>query len=166
MIIRDEKPRDAESIRRVHTISFPTPAEAKLVDALRASGRLRLSLVAEESDTVVGHVAWSPVTLSGAADGVGLGPVAVLPDFRRRGIAEGLIRIGLAHCGQMGFGFVVVLGDPDYYRRFDFMPAIQWGLSDEYGGGSAFQAMLLRPGVIPAGGGIVRYAPEFDAVDE
>ena len=146
-------------------ISFPTPAEAKLVDALREAGRLRVSLIAEESGMVVGHVAWSPVTLAGAADGVGLGPVAVLPDFRRRGIADGLIRIGLARCGQMGFGFAVVLGDPDYYRRFDFRPAIQWGLSDEYGGGNAFQAVMFRNRAIPAGGGIVRYAPEFDEVD-
>jgi putative acetyltransferase len=64
-------------------------------------------------------------------------------------------------CEEAGCGFVVVLGDPAYYRRFGFRPARSFGLSDEYGGGDAFQALELREGAIPPGGGVVRYAPEF-----
>jgi putative acetyltransferase len=164
MHIRPESPGDIGDIHHVHAESFPTTLEAKLVDALRDAGRLRVSLVAEERGAVVGHVAFSPVTLPGSTDGVGLGPVAVLPDFRRRGIADKLIRAGLAQCMEQ-FGFVVVLGDPRYYHRFGCLPAAQWKLSDEYGGGDAFQAMELRAGAIPAAGGIVRYAPEFALVD-
>jgi len=114
---------------------------------------------------VVGHVAFSPVSVVGAIDGVGLAPVAVLPAFRRRGIAEQLVREGLEACKQLGHGFVVVLGDPRYYHRFGFMPASRWGLRDEYGGGEAFQALELRQGWIPAGGEVVRYAPEFAIVE-
>jgi putative acetyltransferase len=159
--VRPEEPADHRAIHAVHAASFPTVSEARLVDALRSAGRLCVSLVAVEQDEVVGHVAFSPVNVLGATDGVGLAPVAVLQAFRRCGIAEQLIREGLALCEQWGHGFVVVLGDPRYYRRFGFAPARRWGLRDEYGGGEAFQALELRPGAIPAGGELVRYAPEF-----
>jgi putative acetyltransferase len=166
MNVRSEEPADHGTIRAVHTVSFPTVGEARLVDALRAAGRLCVSLVAEEQREVVGHVAFSSVSVLGATDGVGLGPVAVVPTFRRRGIAEQLIREGLAVCKGLNHGFVVVLGDPSYYRRFRFTPAGGWGLRDEYGGGDAFQALQLRRGAIPAGGGVVHYAPEFAALED
>lgn len=144
----------------MHSASFPTVSEADLVDALRVAGRLCVSMVAEERREVIGHVAFSPVSVLGATDGVGLAPVAVLPAFRKRGIGERLVRRGLAVCEQSRYGFVVVLGDPAYYRRFGFTAAREWGLIDEYGGGEAFQALELRPGSIPCGAGVVRYAPE------
>jgi putative acetyltransferase len=165
MKIRLEEPTDGDGIRAVHTASFPTPGEARLVEALRAAGSLAISLVAEEESHIAGHVAFSPVRLVGAPDGVGLAPVAVLPAFRRRGVADALIREGLAECERSGYGFVVVLGEPHYYGRFGFVPASGWGLSDEYGGGDAFQALELRPGAIPASGGLVQYSPEFAALD-
>ena len=160
---RFETAADEAAIHAVHTASFPTRLEADLVDALRHAGRLMISLVAVEHGEVVGHVAFSPVTVAGTTDGVGLAPVAVLLNFRRRGIAARLIREGLAECTRRNHGFVVVLGDPRYYGRFGFTPARGWGLHDEYGGGDAFQALELRPGAIPAAGGLVRYAPEFAA---
>lgn len=165
MNVRPEAPADHGKIRAVHTASFPTVAEACLVDDLRAAGRLRVSLVAEDQGDIVGHVAFSPVSVIGATDGVGLGPVSVLPAFRRRGIAHQLIREGLAVCEGLKHGFVVVLGDPRYYGRFRFTPASDRGLRDEYGGGDAFQVLELLPGAIPAGGGVVRYSPEFAVVD-
>ena len=164
MIVRSEEPADHGRIRTVHAVSFPTLTEARLVDALRAAGGLWISLVAEEQREIVGHIAFSPVNVLGTTEGVGLAPVAVLPPFRRRGIAGKLIRAGLAACGNFNHGFVVVLGEPSYYRRFGFLPASNWGLRDQYGGGDAFQALELQPAAIPAAGGVVHYAPEFDAV--
>lgn len=174
--IRPEEPADHEAIHAVHAASFPTNAEARLVDALRESGSLRVSLVAVCEGEIVGHVAFSPVALdavnagassgAGSALGAGLAPVAVLTTSRRRGIADDLIREGLESCAESGFGFVVVLGDPTYYRRFGFLPAAGWGLADEYGGGEAFQALELEPASIPDGGGLVRYAREFGIVDD
>ena len=166
MDVRPEKPEDHDPIRTVHAASFPTPCEARLVDALRAAGHLSISLVAVERRQVVGHAAFSPVSLPGTSDGVGLAPVAVLRAFRRRGIAARLIREGLAICERSGHGFVVVLGDPAYYRRFGFGPASGWRLRDEYGGGDAFQTLELRPGAIPTDGGLVRYAPEFASIED
>jgi putative acetyltransferase len=160
-MIRAERPDYAAAIYAVHATSFPTNLEARLVDALRAAGRLTASLVADESGVVVGHVAFSPVTTEAGATGVGLGPVAVLPSHRRRGIAAEIIRSGLEACRAAGFGWAVVLGEPGYYARFGFRPAAEFGLSDEYGGRAAFQVQELTPGTMPVGAGLVRYAPEF-----
>ncbi len=164
MNVRPEEPADQAAVHEVNAHSFPTDAEARLVDALREAGRLSVSLVAVVEGEVVGHVAFSPVSLAGASDGIGLAPLAVLSAHRRRGIGEELVREGLAACKQAGCGFVVVLGDPAYYGRFGFEPASRWELCDEYGGGEAFQALESRPASIPRAGGLVRYAPEFAAV--
>lgn len=158
---RLEQPGDAAAIHAVHAASFPTEAEARLVSLLRASGHLSVSLVAEADGAVVGHVAFSPVSAATSAVGAGLGPVAVLESHRRQGIAARLIKAGLAACRTAGFGWVVVLGEPAYYARFGFRPASAFGLSDEYGGGPAFQVMELVPSGLPMGAGLVRYAPEF-----
>lgn len=159
--VRPEHPDDNPAIHAVHVGSFPTDAEARLVDLLRAAGRLSVSLVAEADGAVVGHVAFSPVTAATGAVGAGLAPVAVLESYRRQGIAAALVRSGLQACVEAGFGWVVVLGEPEYYGRFGFRPASGFGLSDEYGGGTAFQALELSPGQLPVGAGLVRYAPEF-----
>ncbi|MCI0380318.1 MAG: N-acetyltransferase [Gemmataceae bacterium] len=163
-LIRPERESDQAAIHAVHASAFPTPVEARLVDALRGASRLTVSLVAEVDGLVVGHVALSPVTIAGAADGLGLAPVAVLPVHQRCGIGGLLVKESLAAAAQLGAGLVVVLGAREYYGRFGFQPAADWGLMDEYGGGSAFQVIELRAGAIPRGAGLVRYAPEFAIV--
>ncbi|MCC6419825.1 MAG: N-acetyltransferase [Gemmataceae bacterium] len=166
LVIRFERPTDAEGIHAVHAAAFPASDEARLVAALRAAGRLTVALAALAGERVVGHVAFSPVSIADSSGGVGLAPVAVLPEVQRQGIGSRLIRDGLAAAREAGCGFVVVLGDPRYYGRFGFVPARRWNLHDEYGGGDAFQALELCPGSIPAGGGLVRYAPEFAALGD
>lgn len=162
--IRSERPEDGPAIHAIHAAAFPTDAETRLVDLLREAGRLTLSLVAEYNESIVGHVAFSPVTLATTTGGWGLAPVAVHPRVQRRGIGAQLIGEGLLRARAAGAPFVVVLGEPSYYGRLGFQPARSWGLHDEYGGGDAFQAIELIPGGIPAGGGLVRYAPEFALV--
>lgn len=161
IVIRPERSADGPAIFAVHAGSFPTDGEARLVDLLRAARRLTVSLVADVGGTIVGHVAFSPVTSATGVVGAGLAPVAVLGTHRRRGIAAELVRAGLRSCLESGIGWVVVLGEPAYYARFGFLPASELGLSDEFGGGSAFQAIELVAGAMPARGGVVRYAPEF-----
>jgi putative acetyltransferase len=160
-LIRREAAGDEAAIFAVHAACFPSDAEARLVDLLRTAGRLSASLVAEADGAIVGHVAFSPVTTARGAVGAGLAPVGVLAEHRRRGIAAELIRAGLDACRAAGCGWAVVLGEPGYYGRFGFRPAAEFGLSDEYGGGAAFQALELSPGALPRGAGLVRYAPEF-----
>jgi putative acetyltransferase len=162
--IRPEQPGDRAGIHAVEVACFPTSAEAELVDALRDAGRLTLSLVAELAGELIGHVAFSPVSVEAGAVGAGLGPLAVLEGQRRQGVAARLVEEGLAACRAAGVGWVVVLGDPAYYSRFGFQPATAYGLCDEYGGGLAFQVLELVTGALPVGAGLVKYAPEFAAV--
>jgi putative acetyltransferase len=162
--IRPEHDGDAAAIRRVHRAAFPTAAEARLVDRLRAAGHARVSRVAESDGRVVGHILFSPVTIDGSRDGgegLGLAPLAVAPPHQRRGIGAALVRDGLAACRHAGRPFVVVLGDPAYYARFGFARAAAAGLDNEYGADEAFMVLELRPGALPAAGGLVRYAPAF-----
>jgi len=162
--LRVESAADVPAARAVHLAAFPTDAEARLVDALRAHGKALAALVAERAGKVVGHVVFSRVALepdTGAPAGAGLAPLAVLPSHQRRGIGSALVREGLALCAARGVAFVVVLGDPDYYGRFGFRRASTRGLGNEYGADDAFLVRELRAGCLDGHTGLVRYAPEF-----
>jgi putative acetyltransferase len=163
VVVRPERPGDTAGVHAVHVAAFTTDAEARLVAALRAAGRLRVSLVACAGGRVIGHVAYSPLDRQG---GLGLAPLAVLPAWQRRGVGGVLARAGLEAARAAGAGFVVVLGSPAYYGRFGFGPASRHGLRDAYGGGDAFQVLELQPGALPAGAGLVAYAPEFAALED
>jgi putative acetyltransferase len=163
--IRPEAHSDHASIRRVVEAAFPTRLEADLVDLLRDRGKLLVSLVATFDGGVAGHVAFSPVCVERAgtivARGAGLAPLAVAPEFERRGIGSALCIRGVEACAGLDMPFVVVLGEPAYYSRFAFRPASSFTLDNEYGAGDAFLALPLRADGIPHGGGLVRYSSEF-----
>lgn len=161
--IRDEKPGDEAAICEVHDAAFAGPLEGRLVNDLRRAGKLTISLLAEHDGQIVGHIAFSPVTVGSDCLGLGLAPLAVLPAEQSKGIGAALVKAGIAKCRQLQTDFVVVLGSPVYYGRFGFKPAVNWSLSDEFRGGEAFQALELVPGAIQADGGLVRYAPEFSS---
>jgi putative acetyltransferase len=162
-IVRTEDEADVPAIFAIHRSCFPSDGEARLVDALRTAGCLTVSLVAVVNDEIVGHIAFSPVTTQDGATGLGLAPLAVVKEHRQKGIGAHLVRTGILACKTADYGWTVVLGDPDYYSRFDFEPASKFGLSDEFGGGEHFQAVELIAGQLPTGAGLVRYAPEFNA---
>lgn len=161
-----ERPGESAAIRTVHQQAFhPSPNEARLVELLRRAGRMTFSLVAVCEGLVVGHVAFSPVAIIPASAipirGLALGPLGVLPVYQRRGIGSRLVREGLHIGRESGHDFVVLLGDPRYYRRFGFVPASIHRLGNEYGVGDAFMTLELRPGALRGVEGLVRYAPEF-----
>ena len=165
MIIRPEKSEDVVPIHHVHSAAFPTDAEARLVDSLRASEKLSVSLVAELDGVTVGHIAFSPVSLQASDSnvllGVGLAPVAVHPTHQRQGVGSRLIRAGLAKCKTIGCPLCVVLGEPAYYTRFGFSQASKRGLANEYGAEEAFMVCEFHDNGIPPAGGMIKYAPEF-----
>lgn len=164
--IRPEQPGDEAGIRRILTAAFPTDLEARLVDDLRAAAQLTISLVATRDDRIVGHIAFSPVTLAGTVVGLGLAPVAVAPDLQRQGLGRALITAGLAFARQSAAPLVVVLGAPGYYVRFGCQPASTWNLRDEYGGGEAFQAIVFDESAVPSNGGLIQYRMEFQVFGE
>lgn len=127
MIIRDELPADSGAIRSAIESAFAraphsSGTEAVIVDTLRARSALTISLVAEKQGDVVGHVAFSPVSVDRKFAGwFGLGPIAVVRREQRRGIGRALIEAGLERLRGMGAHGCVVLGDPTYYSRFGFV---------------------------------------------
>ncbi|MEZ0397425.1 MAG: HAD-IA family hydrolase [Anaerolineales bacterium] len=164
LTIRPETPADRAAIRRIHERAFGRPNEAEAVDLIRRRGQAVLSLVAARGRHRLGHVLFSPVTVDGqpALDGLGLGPIAVLPQVQRTGIGSRLVRAGLALARQAGFGFVVVVGDAAYYSRFGFRPARRFGLTCPYGDGDFFMALELEPGALADAAGRLRYVAAFD----
>ena len=162
--IRPETPDDIPAIREVNKRAFGAPAEAHLVDRLRAADKAVVSLVAERDGRVVGHILFSPVSVTNAPPAlraVGLAPMSVLPEFQQMGIGSGLVRDGLSACQQAGYDIVVVLGHINYYPRFGFSRARDHGLENEYQAEDGFMVLELKEGVLQTIGGLVRFAPEF-----
>ena len=164
MIIRVEKENDQAAVHAVNVSAFATSSEADLVDTLRRQARPIVSLVAEENSEVVGHIMFSPVSLSGNPDlkMMGLGPMAIAPEYQRGGIGSALVRSGLRRCRQLGFVAVVVLGHPDYYPRFGFSPSSRFDIDSEYEvPQEVFMAIELQPGVLSGKTGRVKYHAAF-----
>ena len=126
VMIRDETEADVGAIREVTVAAFATlevsnQTEHFIVEALRAAGALTISLVAEVQGQVVGHIAFSPVTVSdGTPAWYGLGPVPVLPAWPGPGIGKALVREGLARLEAIDARGCCLVGHPEYYRKFGF----------------------------------------------
>lgn len=169
VVIRDETHADEPAIHALNAAAFETELEARLVDALRAHGRLTLSLVAVDGGTVVGHIAFSPVSVIGpdgrVARGVGLGPMAVSPALQRSGIGGRLVSSALQRLQAAGHPFCVVLGHKEYYPRFGFIPAGRFGIRFDEAPEEFFFVLQLAPGGLAGVSGVARYAPEFTDVD-
>jgi len=162
MIVRPERDADIDTIRALTETAFRTAPHADgtehlIVDRLRAAGALTLSLVAEADGAVIGHVAFSPVTISdGSAGWYGLGPISVDPARQGEGIGSLLVREGLERLKALGAAGCVLLGDPAYYGRFGFSAdskLVLEGVPPEY-----FQRVAFSP---VYGGGTVSYHPGF-----
>ena len=162
--VRPETAADRAGIRATVGAAFETDAEARLVDALREHGDAMISLVAVRDDAVLGHVLLS-VARVGGVPVLALAPVAVTPEYQRRGIGRALIDAALERARAMGFGAVVVLGHPSYYPRFGFVPAGPHGIECPYDApADAFMVLELSPGALGQLSGPVVYAPAFAAL--
>ena len=169
LTIRDEQPGDIPAIHALTRAAFAKATvsdgnEQDIVDALRADGDLTLSLVATNMDeAIIGHLAISPVTISDGSTGwFAGGPVSVMPTRQRIGIGSQLIEEGLERMKALGAGGLVLLGDPEYYRRFGFQTdpdIVLPGAPPEY-----FQIRMLGEGPRPKGE--VTYARGFSAKPE
>ena len=161
MEIRFEIETDFAEVRDLHLSAFPTAGEGDLVAALRCAGDAVLSIVAVESG-VVGHVMYSRMKAPFRA--LALAPVAVTAGWRRKGIADGLIRTGLAQAKRDGWEAVFVLGSPDYYARFGFGVAQAAGFQSPFAG-PYLMVLALQDSGLPTTVGEVSYAPSFDNLD-
>ena len=167
--IREERPEDAAAIRRVNELAFGGMTEADLVDVLRASCPGILSLAAMEGSEVVGHILFSPAIIEGREgrlEGMGLAPMAVLPERQRRGIGSSLVRTGLAKLRAASCRFVIVLGHAEYYPRFGFVKASAHGVQCQWEGvpDEAFMICVLDEGILPSIAGTAWYREEFAGI--
>lgn len=125
--IRSEIESDANAIIDVTLATFKTMeisnhTEQFIVEALRGAGALTVSLVAELDGRVIGHIAFSPVTMSdGTRHWYGLGPVSVLPEYQQQGIGKALIQEGLSRLKALSAKGCCLVGHPEYYRKFGFL---------------------------------------------
>jgi putative acetyltransferase len=163
MLIRHEQEGDYDAISMVTALAFADAehsdqTEPEIIVRLRAAGVLTISLVAVDGEALIGHVAFSPVTINGGGGGwFGLGPVSVKPAYQGAGVGSALIRDGLKQLQFHGAEGCVVLGDPSYYARFGFErdDNLRYdGAPPEY-----FMRLLLAAPVTPTGS--VEYAPAF-----
>ncbi len=165
LTIRPETPEGVESIGYVIEQVFGQESESELIEKLRNRGVLTISLVALQNGETVGHIAFSLVVIeSGLSsfEAIALAPMAVLPAYQRQGIGRQLVRAGLEECRRLGHEIIVLVGHPDYYPRFGFVPARPTGIECEFEvPEEAWMILELREGALAGRRGTVRFQPEF-----
>ena len=167
--IRWEAHGDRAAVHELLSRAFPSDAEARLVDALRGRTQPQVSLVAEDAIAgVIGHILFTPVEIRARAEGfraIALGPMAVLPESQRKGVGSALVEAGLAACAAIGEHTVFVLGHPDYYPRFGFRPAWDYGCYYRAAGPNpAFMVRELERGALRGRAGEVVYDAAFGSL--
>lgn len=168
--IQEETEQDVQGIRLVHRLAFQRDGEADVVDRLRENCPVFISLVAKIGDKVIGHVLFTPARLiqnqGWSIEGLGLAPLAVLPEYQKQGVGTGLCVEGLTRAALSGYPFAVVLGDSAYYPRFGFKKASTFGIRCAYEDipDEAFMIKILKPKIMTDVEGVVYYRQEFDSV--
>lgn len=168
--VRTERKKDIEAIHSVNRLAFGQEDEALLVQRIRESSGFipALSLVAIKDSQVFGHILFSQihiVTPEGDVAVLSLAPMAVLPEFQNSGIGSQLVRTGLEKCRELGHTIIVVIGHPQYYPRFGFVPARKKGLDLHFPvPDEAFMVCELEPDVLKGIEGKVKFPPEFEDV--
>lgn len=170
IFIREERPEDIGEIRKLNEKTFMQAfgqaSEANVVDRLRENCTNILSLVAVQDDHVVGHILFSPLKIDGdtVIEGMGLGPMAVLPELQRQGIGSQLVQAGIEILKRRGDPFIIVLGHPEYYPRFGFQRTSHSGIRSQWEGvpDEAFMILILNDEAMFGACGVARYRNEFD----
>ncbi len=165
--IRNEQLSDYDEVRNVNDQAFGQSGEGRIVDKLRESCKEVISLVVLSNGKIAGHIFFSPATIetpAGIITGMGLAPMAVLPDYQNKGIGSKLVTEGLRIVREKAYPFVVVLGHEKFYPLFGFQKASEFGLKCQWEGvpDDAFMALIFNDSVMHGVSGIARYRDEFN----
>ncbi len=166
-MIRTETTDDHEVVHQINQRAFNAEGEARIVANLRNNCDGIISLVAQLDDRVVGHILFSPVRIEDGdkiLHGMGLAPMAVLPEYQHQGIGKQLIEEGLSRIKQTDCPFVIVLGHPEYYPKFGFQRAADYGLKPQWDGipDEVFMLLVLNKDALTNVSGVVYYRDEFN----
>jgi putative acetyltransferase len=163
LLVAPERSHDRTAVRAIHEAAFGQPDEADLVEKLHEEGAVLLSLVARVSGKSVGHILFTRMSIDtqvGSIPAAALAPLAVLPEWQRKGVGSQLIRQGLFILQHKKESVVIVVGDPAYYGRFGFSAEkasrLESSFPPEY-----LQALELAPGALGGIAGKVRYSKAF-----
>lgn len=179
IVVRAERPEDFRRVEELtrEAFSYPgrierggigCPYEHWMVHELRErDGVSELSLVAEVDGVVAGHIIGSAASIEyegGALGVLNFGPLSVLPKYQRQGVGSKLMREFIERAKALNWGAILFFGRPEYYPRFGFVQAEEFGITDGYGENyPAFMAMELIPGYLaPARGGKFRESDIYD----
>ncbi len=170
LVVVPETNDDISAIREVITAAFGQVNEALLVENIRKSPNFipELSLVAKENSNVLGHILFSPILIEGeqqTTPALALAPLAVKPANQRQGVGSQLVQVGLSKCRELGHSIVVVLGHPEYYRKFGFQTASKLGVQAPFSvPDEAFMMLELKEGELKKVRGVVKYPAYFEEV--
>ena len=161
------KKKDIRGVRALNELAFGQPLEADIVDKLRNNCADLLSLVATENDKIVGHILFSPAEIEGpqgVIKGMGLAPMAVLPELQRRGIGTQLVNTGIEELRKLQCPFIIVLGHHEYYPSFGFERASSYRIKCRWEGipDEAFMILWLDKTKAGQVSGVAKYREEFD----
>lgn len=168
MNIRDEDQFDFKGIWDINKLAFQGEEEGKLINKLREEDVDLISLVAEDGLNLVGHILISPAIIKSEDKSIeiaALGPMAVLPTYQRKGIGSELIKEGIRRCIKAGYVAIAVLGHPEYYPKFGFLPSVKYGITCEYEvPEEVFMILELHKSFLNEITGVVKYHPAFNEI--
>ncbi|MFK8137772.1 MAG: GNAT family N-acetyltransferase [Bdellovibrionales bacterium] len=163
---REELSGDSEKIFELNKSVFETDAEARLVDALRESKKLLLSMVAVADHKIVGHIAFSPMSIEqqGKRKLAGLGPMEVATSFQKQGVGSSLINKSEEKLKAMGYDAIFLLGHKEYYPKFGYRPSLpSFGIRSKYDvPDEFFMAKPISDKGLDGLSGTIHYTSEFD----
>jgi len=164
--VRQEKKKDYEEIYEVNKLAFGQENESRLVERIRKGDSFipELSLVAEASGRVVGHILFSEIKISGSSifNTLILAPIAVIPELQRQGIGTELMKRGMKLASELGYDSIIVVGHKEYYPRFGFKKASSWNIKFPFEvPDEAFMAIELVGDALEGKSGTIIYPDEF-----
>jgi len=169
LTIRKEEYKDYKKIYEINKLAFKQENESILIEKIRKSKNFipDLSLVAEIEDKIVGHILFSKIKIIGnvAYESLALAPIAVTPEFQKKGIGAELIKKGIDRAKELGFDSVIVLGHKEYYPKFGFQKASKWNIKCPFEvPDDVFMAIELTEKAFEDKAGTVEYPAEFNDV--
>jgi predicted N-acetyltransferase YhbS len=179
IVIRLEEPQDYRAVEEVTKAAFSyperiarsqigCPLEHYMVHLLRKTDGIKeLNFVAERNGAIVGHIIYSHAYIlqpdNSKISVLNFGPLSVHPEHQRTGVGSALMRHSISQAKALGYGAILFFGRPEYYPRFGFVDAKEFGITTREGYNfPAFMAMELKTNYLKDVSGKFYESPIYD----